>query len=135
MDQGIQKVFSKRAKFQLGESIRYYMAEENAERIMQHDYHPNSVKFNFLNLIKILQTDILWARRRTEVVSETEVTIKKVPFAFIDMGGQRTQRQKWFQCFQSSINTVLFFVAISEFDQTLVEDKTTNRIIESLKVK
>ncbi|CBY19242.1 unnamed protein product [Oikopleura dioica] len=121
MDQGIQKVFSKRAQFQLGESIRYYMAEENAERIMQHDYHPNS-------------TDILWARRRTEVVSETEVTIKKVPFAFIDMGGQRTQRQKWFQCFQSSINTVLFFVAISEFDQTLVEDKTTNRIIESLKV-
>ena len=32
-----------RSQFQLGESIRYYMAEENIERIMQHDYHPNSV--------------------------------------------------------------------------------------------
>ncbi|CAG5106608.1 Oidioi.mRNA.OKI2018_I69.chr1.g2917.t1.cds [Oikopleura dioica] len=120
-DKAIQEVFSMRSQFQLGESIRYYMAEENIERIMQHDYHPNS-------------SDILWARRRTDVVSETEVTIKKVPFAFIDVGGQRTQRQKWFQCFQNSINTVLFFVAVSEFDQTLVEDKNTNRVIESLKV-
>ena len=80
------------------------------------------------------QADILWARRRTEEISETQVPIKKIPFTFIDVGGQRTQREKWFQCFQESINSILFFVAISEFDQTLVEDRKSNRIIESLRV-
>ena len=24
-----------------------------------------------------------------------------IPFLFVDVGGQRTQRQKWFQCFDS----------------------------------
>ena len=46
-DKAIQEVFSMRSQFQLGESIRYYMAEENIERIMQHDYHPNSVQVPF----------------------------------------------------------------------------------------
>ena len=81
-----------------------------------------------------VKADILLARRRTDDISETQVPIKKIPFTFIDVGGQRTQREKWFQCFQDSINTILFFVAISEFDQTLVEDKRSNRVIESLKV-
>lgn len=120
-DCGIQTVFSMRAQFQLGESIRYYMSEDNLSRIKQLDYLPSSA-------------DILWARRRTDLVTETEVSVKRVPFSFIDVGGQRTQRQKWFQYFHGSINSVLFFVAISEFDQTLVEDKSSNRIIESLKV-
>ena len=61
--------------------------------------------------------------------------IKRIPFTFIDVGGQRTQREKWFQCFQESINSILFFVAISEFDQTLVEDRQSNRLIESLRVR
>lgn len=118
-DRAIQESFSMRGQFQLGESIRYYMNE--IERIKEIDYLPNT-------------TDILWARRRTDEISETQVPIKRIPFTFIDVGGQRTQREKWFQCFQESINTVLFFVAISEFDQTLVEDRRSNRIIESLKV-
>ena len=93
----------------------------------------NGVILYLLNMC-VIQTDILWARRRTDEISETQVPIKRIPFTFIDVGGQRTQREKWFQCFQESINTVLFFVAISEFDQTLVEDRRSNRIIESLKV-
>jgi len=118
-DCGIQEAFGKRGQFQLGESIRYYMNE--IDRIKEIDYLPN-------------MADILWARRRTDEISETSVPIKRIPFTFIDVGGQRTQREKWFQCFQESINSILFFVAISEFDQTLVEDRKSNRIIESLRV-
>ena len=81
------------------------------------------------------QDDILWARKRTEDITETRVPIKRVPFSFIDVGGQRAQRAKWFQCFQESINTILFFVSISEYDQTLVEDTNQNRVIEALKVR
>lgn len=118
-DDGIQKCFSLRGKFQLGESVRYYM--QNIDRIKVLDYEPT-------------QDDILWARKRTEDITETRVPIKRVPFSFIDVGGQRAQRAKWFQCFQESINTILFFVSISEYDQTLVEDTNQNRVIEALKV-
>ena len=87
-----------------------------------------------MDLPLIIQDDILWARKRTEDITETRVPIKRVPFSFIDVGGQRAQRAKWFQCFQESINTILFFVSISEYDQTLVEDTNQNRVIEALKV-
>ena len=97
-------------------------------------YESNKIATRIILKSCNVKADILLARRRTDDISETQVPIKKIPFTFIDVGGQRTQREKWFQCFQDSINTILFFVAISEFDQTLVEDKRSNRVIESLKV-
>ena len=40
-DDGIQKCFSLRGKFQLGESVRYYM--QNIDRIKVLDYEPTQV--------------------------------------------------------------------------------------------
>lgn len=45
-----------------------------------------------------------------------------IPFVFVDVGGQRTQRQKWTKCF-SSVTSILFLVSTSEFDQVLAEDR------------
>lgn len=45
-------------------------------------------------------------------------------------GGQRSQRQKWFQCFES-VNAILFLAAVNEYDQVLLEDRETSRIMES----
>jgi guanine nucleotide-binding protein subunit alpha-13 len=59
--------------------------------------------------------------------------IKNVPFRFVDVGGQRTQRQKWHQCF-SDVTAILFLASSSEFDEYLREDAQTNRLEESLKV-
>ena len=56
--------------------------------------------------------------------------IRNVPFLFVDVGGQRSQRQKWYQCFES-ITSILFLVSSSEFDQVLFEDRKTNRLVES----
>ncbi len=42
-------------------------------------------------------------------------------------GGQRTERQKWFDCFDN-VTSILFLASSSEFDQQLVEDPTTNRL-------
>lgn len=53
-----------------------------------------------------------------------------VPFLFVDVGGQRTQRQKWFQCFES-VTSILFMASTSEYDQVLLEDRKTNRVQES----
>jgi guanine nucleotide-binding protein subunit alpha, other len=39
-----------------------------------------------------------------------------------DVGGQRSERKKWIHCFEN-VNSLLFLVAISGYDQCLVEDK------------
>lgn len=51
----------------------------------------------------------------------------------MDVGGQRTQRQKWFQCFES-VTAILFLASCSEYDQVLLEDRRTNRLEESRKI-
>ena len=48
-----------------------------------------------------------------------------------DVGGQRSERKKWIHCFDN-VDCVLFVVAMSEYDQVLFEDRTTNRMQESL---
>lgn len=39
-----------------------------------------------------------------------------------DVGGQRSERKKWIHCFEN-VTALLFVVAISGYDQCLVEDK------------
>lgn len=39
-----------------------------------------------------------------------------------DVGGQRSERKKWIHCFEH-VHCLLFLVAISGYDQCLVEDK------------
>ncbi|XP_038568888.1 guanine nucleotide-binding protein subunit alpha-12 [Micropterus salmoides] len=51
----------------------------------------------------------------------------------VDVGGQRSQRQKWFQCFDG-ITSILFMVSSSEYDQVLMEDRRTNRLVESMNI-
>ncbi|RXG58974.1 Guanine nucleotide-binding protein subunit alpha-13, partial [Armadillidium vulgare] len=77
--------------------------------------------------------DILHARKATKTITEFTIPINNVPFLFVDVGGQRTQRQKWFQCFES-VTSIIFLASSSEFDQKLLEDRTTNRLEESLNI-
>jgi hypothetical protein len=51
----------------------------------------------------------------------------------IDVGGQRSERRKWIHCFDE-VTAIIFFTALSEYDQKLSEDETTNRMSESLKL-
>lgn len=48
----------------------------------------------------------------------------------VDVGGQRSQRTKWFQCFDE-VTSILFMVSSSAFDQVIMEDRKTNCLIES----
>ncbi|KAI4466670.1 gtp-binding protein alpha subunit [Holotrichia oblita] len=50
-----------------------------------------------------------------------------------DVGGQRSERKKWIHCFED-VTAIIFCVAMSEYDQVLHEDETTNRMQESLKL-
>jgi len=114
-DKGIKAAFSRRNEYQITDSVEYFL--ENLPRIASIDYVPT------------LQ-DILYARKTTKGVVEFTITIDSVPFLFVDVGGQRTQRQKWFQCFDS-VTSILFLASSSEFDQVILEDRKTNRLHES----
>lgn len=38
----------------------------------------------------------------------------------VDVGGQRSERRKWIHCFEK-VTSIMFLVALSEYDQVLVE--------------
>ncbi|XP_047222233.1 guanine nucleotide-binding protein subunit alpha-12a isoform X2 [Girardinichthys multiradiatus] len=117
-DAGIQKAYARRSEFQLSESVKYFL--DNLDRIGQLSYIPS-------------KQDILFARKATKGIVEHDFVIKKIPFKMVDVGGQRSQRQKWFQCFDG-ITSILFMVSSSEYDQVLMEDRRTNRLVESMNI-
>ena len=51
--------------------------------------------------------DILYCRKATKTIDEFRIIISNVPFLFVDVGGQRTHRQKWFSCFDK-VMAILF---------------------------
>jgi guanine nucleotide-binding protein G(i) subunit alpha len=48
-----------------------------------------------------------------------------------DVGGQRSERKKWIHCFEN-VTSIIFCVALSEYDQVLLEEISQNRMMESL---
>lgn len=48
-----------------------------------------------------------------------------------DVGGQRSERKKWIHCFEN-VTSIIFCVALSEYDQVLLEESNQNRMMESL---
>lgn len=38
----------------------------------------------------------------------------------VDVGGQRCERRKWIHCFEN-VTSIIFLVALSEYDQVLAE--------------
>ncbi|KRX83397.1 Guanine nucleotide-binding protein alpha-12 subunit, partial [Trichinella sp. T6] len=117
-DSAIRETFERRREFQLPDSCKYFF--ENIARISQASYAPSN-------------RDILLCRKATRAITEHVFDIQNVPFRFIDVGGQRSQRQKWFECFEG-VTSILFLVASNEYDQVLLEDRRKNRLLESREV-
>ncbi|XP_056309848.1 guanine nucleotide-binding protein subunit alpha-13b [Danio aesculapii] len=117
-DSGIQNAYDRRREFQLGESVKYFL--DNLDKLGTPDYLPT-------------QQDILLARKPTKGIHEYDFEIKNVPFKMVDVGGQRSERRRWFECFDS-VTSILFLVSSSEYDQVLMEDRQTNRLMESLNI-
>lgn len=74
--------------------------------------------------------DVLRARIKTTGISETRFKMGNVNIRMLDVGGQRPERPKWIHSFES-VTSVIFCVALSEYDQVLLEESTQNRMLES----
>jgi len=115
-DEGIQRTYANRAKFQLTDSSQYFF--DKIKEVSAENYLPT-------------QQDVLRSRVRTTGIVENEFEIDNNKFKMFDVGGQRNERKKWIHCFEN-VTAVLFVAAISEYDQMLYEDENTNRMTEAL---
>jgi len=115
-DKGIQATYAKRANFQLSDSASYFL---------------NKVKeISLLSYVPTFQ-DVLHVRVQTKSVIENTFIINDKPFKMFDVGGQRGLRKRWISVFDN-VTAVIFVAAISEYDQVIVEDEKTNRVVEAL---
>eukprot|EP00052_Salpingoeca_macrocollata_P033999 m.10188 g.10188 ORF g.10188 m.10188 type:complete len:358 (+) comp5818_c0_seq1:69-1142(+) len=115
-DSGVQECFRRSNEYQLNDSAEYYFT--SIDRIAQPNYVPN-------------QQDVLRARVRTTGIIETTFRLGDLIYRMFDVGGQRSERRKWIQCFDD-VTAVIFVAALSGYDMVLCEDDQTNRITESL---
>lgn len=51
----------------------------------------------------------------------------------VDVGGQRSERRKWIETFDN-VTTLIFCVALSEYDMMLREEPRQNRLLESFQL-
>lgn len=112
-DSGIQAVWARRAEFQIIESVQYYF--NKIHLIKRPDYLPD-------------KDDIIHSRVRTSGIVTERYVIDNTIFEMYDVGGQRNERKKWIHCFEG-VTAVIFVAAISEYDQKLFEDASTNRMV------
>ncbi len=116
-DDAVQKAVSRSHLYQLNDSAPYYF--DSIDRVGARGYIP-SVE------------DLLRSRvKSTGIVEATFPMAGGVTGRIFDVGGQRSERKKWVHCFEG-VNLVFFVVAVSEFNQILYEDSTTNRMAEAM---
>ncbi|VDI63904.1 guanine nucleotide-binding protein G(q) subunit alpha [Mytilus galloprovincialis] len=114
-DSGIQECYDRRREYQLTDSAKYYL--DDVDRLTQPNYLPT------------LQ-DILRVRVPTTGIIEYPFDLDSIIFRMVDVGGQRSERRKWIHCFEN-VTSIMFLVALSEYDQVLVESDNENRMEES----
>mmetsp|Transcript_8751 Transcript_8751/g.13061 ORF Transcript_8751/g.13061 Transcript_8751/m.13061 type:complete len:428 (-) Transcript_8751:203-1486(-) len=112
----IQAVWRQRAAKNINDSHGCFLTD--VKRIASPNFIPT-------------EDDILKCRLRTTQVVVERYNIEGVDFEICDVGGQRTERRKWINCF-NDVNAVIFVAALSEYDQKLAEAKTQNRMVEAL---
>lgn len=77
--------------------------------------------------------DVLRARITTTGINEYTFRSGQLTICMIDVGGQRSERRKWIEAFDN-VTTLIFCVAISEYDQMLREEPRQNRLLESFQL-
>ncbi len=81
--------------------------------------------------------DVVWSRRPTRGIVEMNLTYHGQYFLnFTDVGGQSTERPRWF-LLTGSRSFILFLVAASHFDEYYVDTtsgSTRNKLTEAVDV-
>ncbi|KEY66085.1 hypothetical protein S7711_09205 [Stachybotrys chartarum IBT 7711] len=115
-DKGVKAAIAKGNEYALHDNVDYFVSD--IDRIWADEYVPND-------------QDLLRSRLRTTGITETIFDLGQLTYRMFDVGGQRSERKKWIHCFEN-VHCLLFLVAISGYDQCLLEDKDGNQMNEAL---
>jgi len=115
-DPGMQETWRRRSVLQLQDSLKYFI--ENIDRIATNGYVPSV-------------DDVMHVRIKTTGIVEESLTMEGRAFEIVDVGGQRSERRKWMNCF-SDVTGLVFVASLTAYNQFLYEDETVNRLKESL---
>ncbi|KAJ4470248.1 guanine nucleotide binding protein alpha subunit [Lentinula aciculospora] len=115
-DATVKEAVRRSREFQLNDSAVYYF--NSIDRMSGPGYMPSD-------------QDILRSRVKTTGITETTFKIGELTYKLFDVGGQRSERKKWIHCFEN-VTAIVFLVSLSEYDQTLYEDQSVNRMQEAL---
>ncbi|XP_021355712.1 guanine nucleotide-binding protein G(i) subunit alpha-like isoform X2 [Mizuhopecten yessoensis] len=107
-DTGVRECFGRAREYQLNDSAEYYL--DTLDRICMPGYVPT-------------EQDVLRTRVTTTGIVETVFTFRYFHFRLIDVGGQRSERKKWINCFDD-VTAIFFIVAMNEYDLVLREDES-----------
>lgn len=116
MDQGVQSCYERGNESALPENLPYFYGQ--LDRLFAPDFIPK-------------EQDIIRVRVKTSGISETKFLVGDLTYSMFDVGGQRSERKKWIHCFEN-VTAILFLVAVSGYDECLVEDKDSNQMQEAL---
>jgi len=112
----MKDTFYNRTNLGIVDSANYFF--DNIQRIAEDDYIPSA-------------QDILLVRTPTTGIVKSQFEIESHRFEIFDVGGQRSERNKWIHCF-STVTAVIFVASLSCFDQGLYEQEHVNAMHESL---
>ena len=115
-DAGVQAAYERAREFQLPDCAKFFF--DDLDRLSSPAYVPTD-------------QDILHCRVKTTGITETKFKVGDLIYNMVDVGGQRSERRKWIHCFEN-VTAIIFVVAISAFDQVLIEDESVNRMHEAL---
>ncbi|KAI8894896.1 guanine nucleotide binding protein, alpha subunit [Globomyces pollinis-pini] len=92
---------------------------------------------NLSRLVKLdsipTNEDILLVRTVTPSISDTVFEIENLRFHFYDVSGLKHHRKQWISYFEDVMN-IVFIVALNSYDQMMIEDPTTNRMVDALQL-
>ncbi|KAF9997875.1 hypothetical protein BGZ80_004820, partial [Entomortierella chlamydospora] len=115
-DSSIRHFYELGNTFALADNVKYFF--DAVDRLYDPKYIPEDA-------------DIIRCRVKSTGITETLFHVGTLTYRMFDVGGQRSERKKWIHCFEG-VTAVLFLVAISGYDQCLVEDKDSNQMEEAL---
>ncbi|KAJ1345164.1 hypothetical protein BSLG_000679 [Batrachochytrium salamandrivorans] len=115
---GIQSCWKQSYKFKLQDTCDYFL--DNVETKAQPGY-------------RITHNDILHIRHSTTSISECAFKMNDFTLRFLDVAGQRGFRKQWAAHFDQ-VDSVLYITSVASYNQVLDEDKTVNRMTDSMQL-
>jgi len=121
-DPAIQSTWKAAPGFQL-QMVHFDYFMEHLDRISKDEYVPTN-------------EDMLRSRQRTTGEQMISFVIEKTGWDLIDVGGQKPERVKWEAIISSkdSVNGIIYFAALDEFNMLSAEDMTKTKMDISLQV-